>query len=137
MTTADRNLSISRTTKDGVPPLPFSSLKADALGKHYDLSIVFIGDKRARSLNRTYRKKDYVPNVLSFPLDDAHGEIFVDLRQAKREHRARGESFEYFVALLVVHGMLHLKGMMHGGRMEELEARILARNGIENGFSIG
>ena len=105
------------------------------MGKAYDLSIVVVGDKRSQTLNATYRKKTYVPNVLSFPLDEKHGEIFLNLKQAKREHKARGESYEYFVALLVVHAMLHLKGMRHGSTMEKQEARLLAKLGVENIFS--
>lgn len=128
------NFYIASTTKDRIPVLPFFALKERALGKSYDLSIVIIGDKRSQTLNRIYRKKTYVPNVLSFPLDAKHGEIFLNLKQAKREHRARGESYEYFIALLVVHGMLHLKGMRHGSTMEKQEATLLAKIGVKNTF---
>ncbi len=106
------------------------------MGKDYELSIVIVGDKRSQTLNATYRNKTYVPNVLSFPLDEQNGEIFLNLKQAKREHKARGESYEYFVALLVVHGMLHLKGMKHGSTMEKQEARILAKLGVENTWKV-
>lgn len=106
------------------------------MGKSYDLSIVVVGDKRSQTLNATYRGKTYIPNVLSFPLDEKNGEIFLNLKQAKREHKERGESYEYFVALLVVHGMLHLKGMKHGSTMEKQEARILAKLGVENTFTV-
>ena len=98
------------------------------------LSIVIAGDMRTRTLNKHYRGKTYVPNVLSFPLDDSNGEIFLNLKQAKREHRAREESYEYFVALLVIHGMLHLKGMAHGGTMEHKEQQLLSKFNIKNTF---
>ena len=132
MTHASNTFSLSQTTKERVPALPFLLLKESILGKKYDLSIVFAGDKRTQTLNATYRNKTYTPNVLSFPLDDSHGEIFLNLRQAKREHKKRGESFDYFVALLVVHGMLHLKGMAHGSTMEKQEQALLAKFGIKN-----
>lgn len=132
MAAADHNFSITATTKERVPTLPFLPMKEVVLGKKYDLSIVIAGDKRTQTLNKTYRGKTYTPNVLSFPLDKEHGEIFLNLRQARREHKARGESFEYFVALLVVHGMLHLKGMAHGSTMEAQERRVLSRFGITN-----
>ncbi len=127
-----RNFSITQTTKDKVPTLPFFAFKETTLGKKYDLSLVFSGDKRSQSLNRLYRNKTYIPNVLSFPLSDTAGEIFLNVRQARREHRARGESYEYFVALLAIHGMLHLKGMTHGGTMEEKEKLLLRKFHIEN-----
>lgn len=132
---AKDSFSISRTTKDRIPRLAFFDMKRAVLGDAYRLSLVFVGDKRSQSLNRTYRKKSYIPNVLSFPLDRKNGEIFLNLRQAKREHAARGESYEFFVALLVIHGMFHLKGMRHGSTMEKQEARLLAKLKIRNIFS--
>lgn len=109
-------------------------MKDAVLGKKYILSLVIAGDKRTRTLNEHYRGKTYVPNVLSFPLDDSNGEIFLNLKQAKREHRARAESYEYFTALLVVHGMLHLKGMAHGSTMEDKEQQLLSKFNIKNTF---
>jgi probable rRNA maturation factor len=111
-------------------------MKNIVLGKKYVLSLVIAGDTRSRTLNERYRGKTYIPNVLSFPLDDSNGEIFLNLKQAKREHKARGESYEYFVALLVIHGMLHLNGMAHGSTMEEQEQRLLRKFHIRNSFPL-
>ena len=132
---AKDNFSISSTTRDRIPRLAFFDMKKAVLGNSYELSLVFIGDKRSQALNETYRGKSYIPNVLSFPLDKQHGEILLNLKQAKREHRARGESYEFFVALLVIHGMFHLKGMVHGSTMEKQEAQLLAKLNIRNTFS--
>ena len=135
MTTAAPNFSITKTTNDRLPDLPFLAIKRAALGDTYDLSLVIVGDARSRSLNKRYRGKSYTPNVLSFPLDQKSGEIFLNLRQAKREHRGRGESYAYFVALLFVHATLHLKGMRHGSTMEKREAQLLAKMKVKNDFS--
>ncbi len=124
--------SVTNMTKDRMPVLPFLQFKERILGKTYELSLVLVGDARSQTLNRIYRKKTYIPNVLSFPLDKKHGEIFLNLKQARREHKARGESYEYFVALLVVHAMLHLKGMAHGSTMEKKEEQTLAKFAIRN-----
>ena len=132
---AKDSFGVNSTTKDRIPRLAFFDMKQATLGKDYCLSLVFVGDKRSQSLNKAYRGKSYIPNVLSFPLDKKHGEIFLNLKQAKREHKARGESYEFFVALLVIHGMYHLKGMLHGSTMEEHEARLLAKLKIRNTFS--
>jgi probable rRNA maturation factor len=134
VTHADHNFALTQTTKDRVPTLPFASIKDAVLGKKYLLSLVIAGDARTRTLNEHYRGKTYIPNVLSFPLDDNNGEIFLNLKQAKREYRAREESYEYFVALLVVHGMLHLKGMAHGSTMEKREKELLRKFHIRNTF---
>jgi probable rRNA maturation factor len=134
-TAADKkNFGITRTTKDRVPTLPFLSIKNAVLGVKYNLSLVVAGDTRTRTLNTKYRSKTYVPNVLSFPIDKQHGEIFLNLKQARREHRAREESYEYFVALLVIHGMLHLKGMAHGSTMEGKERQLLSKFNIKNTY---
>jgi probable rRNA maturation factor len=124
--------SVSKLTKDKLPSLPFLQMKDAALGKGYALSLVIAGDKRSQSLNVQYRKKSYVPNVLSFPLDEHSGEIFLNLKQAKREHKARGETFDYFVALLFIHSMLHLKGYAHSATMEREEQKLLAKFHIVN-----
>jgi len=130
-----KTFSVSQTTKESIPALPFLRMKEKVLGKNYDLSIVLAGDKRTRTLNRIYRGKTYTPNVLSFPIDKSCGEIFLNLRQAKREHKARGESYDYFVGLLVVHGMLHLKGMAHGSTMENEERALLSKFGVKNNIT--
>ncbi len=135
MTQDDNNFLITKKVKSELPHLPFSELKLKTLGKNYDLSVVIVGDREAQILNQTYRKKSYVPNVLSFPISKTSGEIFLNPRQAKREHKARNEDYRYYLALLVVHGMLHLKGMQHGSKMEDKEKRLLAQTKIQNIFS--
>ena len=34
-----------------------------------ELSVVFVGREKAKKLNQKYRKKDYIPQVLGFPMD--------------------------------------------------------------------
>ena len=79
-----QNFAIENTTKGKLPSLPFLRIKERVLGKHYELSVVFIGDKRSRDLNKRYRGKDRPTNILSFPLSASEGEIFINLRQAKK-----------------------------------------------------
>ncbi len=127
--------SIAQTTRERIPKLPFLALKELTLGKKFYCSLAFVGDKRARTLNRIYRNKDYTPNTLSFTLDDMNGEVFINLKEAKKQSRKREESFEYFVALLFVHSCLHLKGMEHSDIMDETMERILKRAGIKNTYT--
>ena len=131
---ADNHFALTRLTKDKVPALPFLLLKEHVLGKTYALSLVIVGDARSKQLNEEYRKKTYTPNVLSFPLERARGEIFLNLKQARREHKNRGESFDYFVALLFIHSMLHLIGKRHGSTMEGTEQKVLKKFNIKNTF---
>lgn len=120
--------SIHSTLKKGkLPRLPFLRMKEAILGKRFMLSLVFIGDKRAQTLNKTYRKKTYIPDVLTFPLDANEGEMFINPHQAKRRAKEFDMDTERFIALLFIHGLLHLKGVPHGSRMERLERAHLKR----------
>lgn len=121
------SFSITQKTKGKLPSLPFWQIKQAVLGDKYELSIVFIGDKRSRDLNKKYRAKDKPTNVLSFPISKTSGEIFINLRLAKKQAPDFSMSPDNFVGKLVIHGMLHLKGFEHGSRMELTEARFVKK----------
>jgi probable rRNA maturation factor len=81
------------------------------------------GDAELRALNRTYRNKDYPTDVLSFP---GTGDIAISFARARAQAKAFGHSTEDELRILLLHGVLHLKGMDHesdGGRMAKAEAR--------------
>ena len=114
----------SKTNRTPPHGVPFVKIKEAVLGKHYRLSLVFIGDKRSQTLNRVYRKKNKRANVLAFPLSKGEGELFINQTQALREAPAFKMASKDFLAYLFIHGLLHLKGMQHGGRMDTAENRI-------------
>ena len=120
-----------RRTAARAPRIDFVAIARDLLPERYILSLVVCGDTLARRINRAYRKKDYAPNVLSFPLGEYEGEIFLNVRKAEREARAAGISARERIALLFVHGCLHLRGMKHGHKMEAEEREILKRFGFK------
>lgn len=95
------------------------------LGKRYELSLVFIGKTRAATLNKEYRNKTYSPNVLSFPLDEKTGEIFICPQVAASEASKYNLSIKNYVAFLFIHGCLHLKGYDHSDTMDALENKWL------------
>lgn len=76
------------------------------------------------------RGKDKSTNVLSFPLSENSGEIFIDLATVKKELRKFDMSYTKLVVYLFIHGCLHLKGMEHGDKMTEAEQKFL--NGSSN-----
>jgi probable rRNA maturation factor len=107
-------VSITNTTKGRLPSLPFTKIKDKVLGKEYELSLVFCADKLSKRLNKTYRKKDYPTNVLSFSISKNSGEIFINLRRLKG----------FSVGYLFIHGLFHLKGLDHGYTMERAEEKV-------------
>lgn len=103
-----------------------------------DLSIELIGDRRMRRLNRTYRGKDRTTDVLSFPMREAEGprtkllgDIVISVPTATRHARQTGRSLNEELAVLLIHGFLHLCGYDHergareARRMQRRERAVL------------
>jgi rRNA maturation RNase YbeY len=93
----------------------------------WDVSLVFVGEKRALSLNKKLRRKNYVPNVLSYALGKKSGEIIICQREADRQAAAYGMDKKAFVLYLFIHGTLHIKGWAHGAKMDRCEKALLAK----------
>jgi probable rRNA maturation factor len=112
------------------PTFPYEKMKDDILGKSYELSLTFVGSATAQKLNTTYRKKTYVPNVLSFPLDPKTGEIFIAPVKARSEAKAFGMSEKGYIGFLFIHALLHLKGLDHGDTMDKAEKKYCLKYGL-------
>jgi probable rRNA maturation factor len=117
-----QNFWITSTARE-YPTLPYEKIKDAILGKKYVLSLAFIGGTRATALNKTYRGKDYTPNVLSFPLDEMVGEIFITPTIAKKEASKFEMTHSGYIGFLFVHACLHLKGLDHGDTMDKAEKK--------------
>lgn len=108
----------------------------------YPLSIAFVSDREMRRLNKQWRGKDAVTDVLSFELEGQglrskkQGEILLSYTQAKRQAAERGHSTRDEVVFLLVHGILHVFGYDHerptdAKRMFPLQTKILTRLGVD------
>ncbi|HEV7423561.1 MAG TPA: rRNA maturation RNase YbeY [Candidatus Paceibacterota bacterium] len=97
------------------------SLKKEILGKEYLLSLAFVKEKKSQEINKKYRKKDKATNVLSFSLKKNMGELVLCEPIIKEEAKQNGKTFSEWLQFLVIHGMLHLKGMRHGSIMTKAE----------------
>ena len=120
-------LNITNTTQQS--PISkdsdFVAISDKVLGKKYDLSLVFVVETKAKKLNMEHRQKNYVPNVLSFPLSDTAGEIFICLNTIKKECAEFEMTPVQYEKFLFIHGCLHLKGHDHGDDMEKLEKKFI------------
>ena len=82
-----------------------------------NIAISYVSDHEIQRLNRMYRDKDSVTDVLSFSyLDDPGrheniGDVVIALDQAKRQ--ATDEDLELELVDLIVHGTLHVLGFDH------------------------
>lgn len=88
--------------------------RAALSGLAAEVSIVVVGDKRMRALNRDTLGHDYVTDVLSFDYGDSPEgrqiELIVCAPHAAREALAHGVPFSQELARYVVHGCLHCAG---------------------------
>jgi rRNA maturation RNase YbeY len=101
--------------------LPIEEIKNEILGKHYELSFSFISKSKIKELNKKYRGKDEPTDVLSFPLDKNSGEILICRSVAKIKAPKFDMILPDYLLFLVIHALLHLKGLRHGVKMERYE----------------
>ena len=123
------------------------TLVAAGLSSPVELGLVIADDDTLRELNRSYRGVDTTTDVLAFALSQPSndggehfimppdktlhlGEIFICYRQAERQAEEQQHPLGRELALLVIHGVLHLLGYEHERseaeqRMRAMEAKVL------------
>jgi probable rRNA maturation factor len=119
----NENFTIINKTNGKLPRLPFANIKNHILGDDYSLSLVIISEKEIHVLNKTHRKIDEPTDILSFPLSDKMGEIFICLSKAKEKSVSFERVYNNFLSFLFIHGCVHLLGFDHGNKMENLEKK--------------
>jgi probable rRNA maturation factor len=101
------------------------------------LAVRLTDDSELRRLNRDFSAHDSVTDVLSFQGEGAHlGDLALSWPAVMRQAEIHGHSAEIELALLCVHGLLHLLGWDHataGQRREmtRITMAALAESGIE------
>jgi probable rRNA maturation factor len=95
--------------------LPYK--KKIKLQKTPELIIVFTTDEKIHELNRRYRGRDYVTDILSFDSEDSSslGELVMSPKKIRRQARQHKLTFREELAYLLIHGVLHLLGYEHEG----------------------
>jgi probable rRNA maturation factor len=119
-----KTFSIINETSSKLLKLPFESIKLAALGKNYSLNLIIASPARLKKLNTIYRDKEYATDILSFPVSEKEGEIYISLAEAKKEASKFGRTYENFLAFLFIHGCVHLKGHDHSSTMEKIEMKL-------------
>jgi probable rRNA maturation factor len=122
-------------------------LKAEGVAPLYEVSLVFTDSETVQRLNRDYRGVDEPTDVLAFymlpqkgadssfalPPDGVTrlGEVIISYPQAVTQAREQRHSTERELALLVIHGILHLLGYDHEEPEEENKMRERERELLE------
>ena len=122
-------------------------LKAEGVAPPYEVSLVFTDPETVQRLNRDYRGVDEPTDVLAFYMlpqkeaDDSFalppdgvtrlGEVIISYPQAAEQAKEQGHSTERELALLVIHGILHLLGYDHEKPAEESKMRERERELLE------
>ena len=87
------------------------------------LNIVIVDNKKIQEINKLYRNKDAVTDVISFAFEEVNdvnykdvrflGEIYISYERCKEQAKDFGHSIKREFCYLAVHGLLHLLGYDH------------------------
>ena len=111
-----------------------------------ELVIRLVSPIEIQSLNKEYRSKNQVTNVLSFssdiPLEIGEsilGDVVICVDVVLEEAVLGGKAFSDHLSHMAIHGILHLLGYDHAdlpsaNKMEEIEIEFLKKIGVNNPY---
>ena len=109
-------------------------------------NIIIVDEEKIQELNKTYRGKDSVTDVISFALEDDKtfnttevrmlGDIYISIDRVRSQAEEYGHSFKRELYFLSIHGLLHLLGYDHMNPEDEKkmftkQEEVLNRYGIK------
>jgi len=109
-------------------PVSRSKIKAkiEEILKHHkvngvEVSVLVVGERKIRQLNKQFRQTDEPTDVLSFPLEEPRdkkgilrlGDIVISYPHAQRYAREENKMVDEVILELAEHGLLHLLGFNH------------------------
>lgn len=107
--------------------------KQENIEEEAELSVTFVDKEEIQQINKMYRDKDKVTDVISFALEEDEpeitgldmprvlGDIIICTDVAKEQADNYGHSFERELGFLALHGFLHLLGYDHMNEQDEKE----------------
>ena len=150
----DETDKITEDMADWIEDLLNVAAKKLSVEKNAEVSITVVSNEKIREINREYRDKDKVTDVISFAIEDDEddllkefdmegitiprdlGDIFISHDKAVEQAEEYGHSVERELGSLMVHGFLHLNGYDHmtdedEKRMFALQEEILKEYGLK------
>lgn len=113
-------------------------LSTEKQSENWTINIIFVNNNYIAGLNNKFLGKNYATDVLSFNLSDANealGEVYVSLEQAKTQATEYNVSFQNELSRLVAHGVYHLLGY---DDRTETERQVMAEkenNALQHSFA--
>lgn len=110
------------------------------LARGREFHCLITGDAELARLNEQFRQKTGPTDVLSFPMESEDGylgDLAISLARARAQAKQYGHSVEEELRVLMLHGVLHLKGMDHetdSGEMARTEKRWRKTLGLNAGL---
>ncbi len=119
------NSELNKFLKDSKERLKTLSTYFQALHRNEEqtqITIKIVSNEEIKILNKEFRKKNKITDVLSFPDSHASGDIAIaDSYILNKNNKINSQNF----FLLVGHGLLHLFGYTHYDRQSRANMRFL------------
>ncbi|GGH97965.1 MULTISPECIES: rRNA maturation RNase YbeY [Mammaliicoccus] len=129
----DEQQVIDEDTKNQIESLLTLAAKKENITEEAELSISFVDEEEIQAINRDYRNKDKVTDVISFSLEEDEpeiegldiprvlGDIIICLGVAQEQAQSYNHSLSRELGFLALHGFLHLLGYDHMTEEDEKE----------------
>ncbi len=142
-----KNITLSLQNESGksIPRKDFFLLwvKTALKKEKAKITLRFVKEGESQTLNAQFRNKNAPTNILSFPYlctrKKLEGDLLLCPFVIEKEAQEQGKSLFAHYAHLIIHGVLHLKGLDHENEadaqiMEALEIHFLKQLGINNPY---
>lgn len=132
----DETNEISEEQTDYIGKLLNFAAKYEEINEECEVSVTFVSNEKIQEINKEYRNKDSVTDVISFAMEEMGegemkltgldmprvlGDIIISVSRAQEQAEEYGHSFMREIGFLAVHGFLHLLGYDHETEEDEKE----------------
>lgn len=133
----DDNAQIDARHLPEIERLLIFAAEQEEIDEEAEVAVSFVDENEIQAINKAYRNKDAVTDVISFALEEGEdnfempdeprvlGDIIICVKRALEQAEEYGHSFERELGFLSLHGLLHLLGYDHMNEADE--ARMFGR----------
>lgn len=148
--TIDETGQLTEENLKMVEKLLMHAAEIEEIREDAEVSLMIVSNPKIQEINKEYRGKDQVTDVISFALEEnlegemliqdtqlprVLGDIIISFDRTKEQAHEYGHSFKRELGFLAVHGFLHLLGYDHMNREDE-KRMFTKQNDILAGFGL-